>query len=321
VRISDATDGFPSDTSDGVFSITVANFASNPNSIAFGAVGINRVRQETIQITNAGTAPLVISSATTNTANFIAARTSFTIPVGATDTLGVNFRPTAVQSYMDTLRLGTNAPLGVARIPLSGSGILAAAVTVTAPNGGEQWRSGTVQNIRWNSTLVDQLNLQFRILPTVAWRTIAVNVPAAAGQYAWTIPSYPAQEALVRVISSSDATVIDESDNPFTILSATDVVQEQGIPTAFELAQNYPNPFNPSTKIKYGIPKESRVKLTVFDGLGQEIAVLVDEAQAAGRFSVEFSPASTKREMSSGIYYYRIEAGDFVQTKKLILLK
>lgn len=321
VRISDATDGFPSDTSDGVFSITVANFAANPNSIAFGAVGINRVRQELIQITNAGTAPLVISSATTNTSNFIAARTSFTIPAGQTDTLGVNFRPTAVRDYVDTLRLGTNAPIGVARIPLSGNGILAAAVTVTAPNGGEQWRAGTVQNVRWNATLVDQVTLQYRILPTVVWRTIATNVPAAPGQYAWTVPNYPAQEALVRAISSSDGTVQDESDSPFMILSPTDVVQEQGMPATFELAQNYPNPFNPSTKIIYGIPKESRVKLTVFDALGQELAVLVDQSQPAGRFSVEFSTASAKREMSSGIYYYRIEAGDFVQTKKLILLK
>jgi photosystem II stability/assembly factor-like uncharacterized protein len=109
------------------------------------------------------------------------------------------------------------------------------------------------------------------------------------------------------------------------------------IPSSFRLEQNHPNPFNPSTTITYDLPTASRVKLTVFDALGQELAVLVDEEQPAGRFSVDFSTASAKKEMSSGVYYYRIEVhqtegerrGDpstgsgqsFVQTKKLILLK
>jgi hypothetical protein len=117
----------------------------------------------------------------------------------------------------------------------------------------------------------------------------------------------------------------------------TTSVADGDIPQSFRLDQNHPNPFNPITTISYGLPKASRVRLTVFDALGQELAVLVDEEQPAGRFSVEFSTASAKREMSSGVYYYRIEVRQtegerrgapstssgqsFVQTKKLILVK
>jgi hypothetical protein len=83
------------------------------------------------------------------------------------------------------------------------------------------------------------------------------------------------------------------------------------------LLQNYPNPFNPVTIIRYELPKESNVSLRVFNMLGQEVAVLVDEVQAAGHRSVEFNASG----LPSGMYLYRLTAGDFVATKKLVLLK
>jgi hypothetical protein len=101
------------------------------------------------------------------------------------------------------------------------------------------------------------------------------------------------------------------------------------IPSSFRLEQNHPNPFNPITTITYALPRESRVRLAVYDALGKEVAELVNEIQRAGVYSIEFPPASMKREFASGTYYYRIQAGDpstgseqsFVQTKKLILVK
>ncbi len=89
------------------------------------------------------------------------------------------------------------------------------------------------------------------------------------------------------------------------------------IPEAFGLEQNYPNPFNPETQIKYQIPKQTRVSLKVYDLLGNKIASLVDEELPAGFYSVKFNGSS----LSSGIYFYRIEAGDFSATKKFLLLK
>jgi hypothetical protein len=83
------------------------------------------------------------------------------------------------------------------------------------------------------------------------------------------------------------------------------------------LAQNYPNPFNPSTTIKYSIPKQSNVTIKVFDVLGREVTTLVNKEQSQGNYEVDFD--GTK--LSSGIYFYRLQAGDFVETKKMILIK
>ncbi len=86
---------------------------------------------------------------------------------------------------------------------------------------------------------------------------------------------------------------------------------------AFSLEQNYPNPFNPITTIKYKIPEKSFVTLIVYDVLGNEIATLINEELAAGSYSIDLIAAS----LTSGIYYYQLQAGNFSSTKKMILLK
>ncbi len=94
-------------------------------------------------------------------------------------------------------------------------------------------------------------------------------------------------------------------------------------PLEFSLAQNYPNPFNPSTTIKYNIPSEgtglalSAVTLKVYDVLGKEVATLVNEEKPAGNFEIEFDAT----HLSSGVYYYQLRTGEFVETKKMILLR
>ena len=89
------------------------------------------------------------------------------------------------------------------------------------------------------------------------------------------------------------------------------------IPDRFELYQNYPNPFNPSTTIKYDLAKETRVKLVVYDILGREVSTLVDETQKSGSYQVVWNP----NRFASGVYLYRLQAGDYSSTKKLLLLK
>jgi len=89
----------------------------------------------------------------------------------------------------------------------------------------------------------------------------------------------------------------------------------------FSLHQNYPNPFNPSTFISYSIPQAVHVKLSVFNVLGSEIAILVDEFQEAGFYSKEFSIAQNGLNLTNGVYFYKLEAGTFAATKKFILMK
>jgi hypothetical protein len=89
------------------------------------------------------------------------------------------------------------------------------------------------------------------------------------------------------------------------------------VPAKYSMHQNYPNPFNPTTTIGYKLPQRVHVSLRVFNLLGQEVTVLVDEVQSAGYKSVDFSGSG----LPSGVYLYRLTAGDFVATKKLVLLK
>jgi hypothetical protein len=99
----------------------------------------------------------------------------------------------------------------------------------------------------------------------------------------------------------------------------TSVKQVNTIPVKYALLQNYPNPFNPSTVIKYSIEKAGKVSLKVYDMLGREVSTLVDDNQAIGTYSVTFNTA--EQNLSSGVYFYRLESGSFVATHKLVLLK
>ena len=91
----------------------------------------------------------------------------------------------------------------------------------------------------------------------------------------------------------------------------------EGVPASFSLGQNYPNPFNPTTTIRYGLPQGSHVTLTLFNTLGQQVAALVNENQNAGSYEVKFDGTN----LGSGVYFYRLQAGSFVETKRLLLLR
>jgi hypothetical protein len=100
-------------------------------------------------------------------------------------------------------------------------------------------------------------------------------------------------------------------------LTPVDVLEDPQHINTFELAQNYPNPFNPRTKIKYDIPIKNYVDLSIFNQLGQKIATLASEVQAAGTHQVEWNAAG----LPSGIYYYRLQSGEFFKSRKMIFLK
>jgi len=108
----------------------------------------------------------------------------------------------------------------------------------------------------------------------------------------------------------------------------TDISNDEELINQFSLEQNYPNPFNPSTTIHYSIPsvalsgvERSVVTLRVYDVLGNEVAILVNEEKPAGNYEVEFNTSTIKHNSSSGIYFYQLKAGNFIRTRKMILLK
>jgi len=101
------------------------------------------------------------------------------------------------------------------------------------------------------------------------------------------------------------------------------VATAKNIPTDFELSQNFPNPFNPATTIRYGLPKEERVILKVYNILGAEVVTLVDnELKSSGYHTAIWdSRSSAKRQVASGLYFFRISAGNFMQTRKMLLIE
>lgn len=113
---------------------------------------------------------------------------------------------------------------------------------------------------------------------------------------------------------SSDGSIIRLDD---TLGILTGINSNNNIPHEFSLEQNYPNPFNPATQIEYNIARETFVRLSIYDALGRELKVLINENKKPGTYNLTFDAAN----ISSGVLFYKLQAGDFTQTRKMILLK
>lgn len=130
----------------------------------------------------------------------------------------------------------------------------------------------------------------------------------------WTIGGGSAK---ILYNSGKDTLNYDASEVNVEYVFFTDINDEDISVNSFSLSQNYPNPFNPSTTINYQIPNESLVTIKVYDILGKEVTTLVNENKAAGKYSINFDA----KNLASGVYLYRIKAGNYVSTKKMMLLR
>jgi hypothetical protein len=136
----------------------------------------------------------------------------------------------------------------------------------------------------------------------------------------------------VELISGTWTIVATDGENdvyaengPFTLTidgSQLNINESELIPESFALHANYPNPFNPTTTISYDLPEQAQVTLGIYDLLGKQIKTLVNQSQDAGnRTAVWDGTDDLGRQVSAGVYLYQIEAGDFTQTRKMVLLK
>ncbi len=128
-------------------------------------------------------------------------------------------------------------------------------------------------------------------------------------------------EALVFTYGENTSEPVDISFNGNMELSKVDLTFKN-IPHTFSLYQNYPNPFNPITSLRYDLPEQAQVTLTVYDLMGREITQLVNTTQEPGYKSVQWNATDMHgKPVSAGVYLYQIRAGEFVQTRKMVLLK
>lgn len=130
-----------------------------------------------------------------------------------------------------------------------------------------------------------------------------------------------------RALAASAAVTL--ASNVITKPSSVTAVKTSVMPQEFALTQNFPNPFNPSTMIHYSLEDASQVTLKIYNLVGEEVASLVNANQSAGDHTVQFNSQQQMRTLSSGVYFYRLEArhntggqaGAFISTKKMILMK
>jgi hypothetical protein len=191
-------------------------------------------------------------------------------------------------------------------------------ITVVSPNGREYLLIGETVEIKWNSISVDSVKIQLSLNKGAEWITIVDSTPSDS-VYEWVVQTrHTSWDCLIKISDVSDSTVFDKSDSTFTIELFPSVEDSTNIlPTEFSLRQNYPNPFNPVTSIQYTINSKQLISLKVYDILGNEIATLVNEEKPAGEYEVEFNGS----ELPSGIYFYQLKAGNYIETKKMMLLK
>lgn len=147
----------------------------------------------------------------------------------------------------------------------------------------------------------------------------------APGDYSIHASKFNLEEGVVNGINLNGSTALAASGVNFLLNSVTSV-EEIGsiieIPTAFGLSKNYPNPFNPTTTIEFKVPEVSNVKITIYNVLGQSVKTLVNENFTTGNYKVSWNGTNEAGLLvSSGIYFYRLEAGDFSQTNRMLLLK
>jgi photosystem II stability/assembly factor-like uncharacterized protein len=150
-----------------------------------------------------------------------------------------------------------------------------------------------------------------------------ISATSLDGGTTWTQQAVPAGVGRLYAVRFLDPTTGWAAGNGGAILKWTGSplvgVDEKTplLPDGFSLSQNYPNPFNPGTTIEYAISRETSVQLKVYDMLGRELVMLVNDQQSAGSYKVKFDA----HNLASGVYYYTLKAGSFVSTKSLILMK
>jgi hypothetical protein len=177
----------------------------------------------------------------------------------------------------------------------------------------------------------DAMKTTIVIIAAVAFLLLPISSPAQTNTIPWSLSGvgYEVSSSSTTIVKSlvgqrfvgtlqGTSNMIESgflADTLFRTL--TSVAVHEGVPKEFMLEQNYPNPFNPSTTIQYALPARSHVNLSLFNTLGQQVAELVNEELEAGYHEVSFDA----KNLPSGVYFYRIQAGTFVETKRLLLLR
>lgn len=192
-------------------------------------------------------------------------------------------------------------------------------IDITYPNGGENIYLDSTYIIRWESNVNDTLNIMLVKTNEEIVYLIADSITSATNALSWHVPAdLPIDTSYkISIASLTHTSVSDSSDNAFSVDGPTGVSGSVNLITAYGLSQNYPNPFNPTTNFEFRVAEYGFVSIKVYDVLGREVKILVNEERPAGSYKVIFDAG----DLSSGVYFYKMQAGSFTDTKKFILLR
>ena len=132
----------------------------------------------------------------------------------------------------------------------------------------------------------------------------------------------PGQRFSYRQIQSGNSEVRYDTTKEFKLVYNANFEGNNLVPTSFTLKQNYPNPFIPTTEIQYDLPEDGKLVIAVYNSLGQQVKTLYNGNQLAGSYTMQWDSRNEAGQLvASGIYFYRIQSGRFIQTKKMLLLR
>ena len=188
-------------------------------------------------------------------------------------------------------------------------------IDIISPKEGDEFQSGSPIGIIWSSSDIEYVDIHYKFSIDSSWSIISRNISAIEFRYSWIVPQIAGDSCRIKIIDSNDDSIYDISDL-FSIYLETSVNNEE-IPRQYYLAQNFPNPFNPTTKVNFGLPESGYISLNLFDNLGRRIKTLITENLNSGHYTFQLNAG----ELASGIYFYRLIAGNFIETKKMILLQ
>jgi hypothetical protein len=189
---------------------------------------------------------------------------------------------------------------------------------------GNNGKSDTVKNVTATVSTLDTMVYIGTVLQ-LSYGNLAPGQESLSSSFQrLTIQSYCAPNTKVRLLMniSSEGCPAWTDTVSIMVQAATGIVYENTLPTEYSLSQNYPNPFNPSTNIRFSVPQEGPVKIEVYDVRGSLVKTILDEAVRPGNKEVVWDGTNLSgSRVASGMYLYRMQAGDFVAMKKMILLK
>ncbi len=203
---------------------------------------------------------------------------------------------------------------------------LKAHVELDFPVGGETFFVGDTVYVEWHKLINHNQNnwdLYFSPDGGGIWQSIQLDLPISQNNYQWVVPNIFTDRAQIRIRMDNIGDNYEDMSSTFTIAERVLEVEKQAeYPTIINLISNFPNPFNSSTTIKYEISQPSQVEVMIYDMLGKEIIQLYYGIKEAGVHSIGWHGFDNLgNPVSAGIYLYQIHAGQFIQSRKMVLLK